>query len=312
MPLTNLNIGAAPNDGTGETLRSGGAKINTNYTFTVTTDTTQDIGGVKTFTGATTRFNGRVGIGQAASSTYSLAVANNGALPSTTETLILQNSGAQLRFEHTSAATGTAVHKIIAFSGGTGQTQNAAFAFETRSSGVVAERMRIAADGGVSIGSTTSAGAGTLLVENETRLRGSSVVFGPSDLNIKYHGQGNPTGTTGTVVFKIVTGSIGVVQTALVKITVQMRAASNTTSTAAAAVYFGVLHFNSSGNVTFNGAATIFEFTFVRATHLAFANLGSNECTITLTNPTSATSLVYELELIRTFAGTRLDTVTFT
>jgi hypothetical protein len=50
MPLTNLNIGAAPNDGTGETLRSGGAKINTNYTFTVTTDTNQDIGGIKTFT----------------------------------------------------------------------------------------------------------------------------------------------------------------------------------------------------------------------------------------------------------------------
>jgi hypothetical protein len=49
MPLTNLNIGAAPNDGTGETLRSGGAKINTNYTFTVTTDTAQDISGVKNF-----------------------------------------------------------------------------------------------------------------------------------------------------------------------------------------------------------------------------------------------------------------------
>jgi hypothetical protein len=50
MPLTNLNIGAAPNDGTGETLRSGGAKINTNYTFTVTTDTGQTISGAKTFT----------------------------------------------------------------------------------------------------------------------------------------------------------------------------------------------------------------------------------------------------------------------
>jgi hypothetical protein len=52
MPLTNLNIGAAPNDGTGETLRSGGAKINTNYTFTVTTDTDQTITGAKTFTAA--------------------------------------------------------------------------------------------------------------------------------------------------------------------------------------------------------------------------------------------------------------------
>jgi hypothetical protein len=60
-----LNIGAAPNDGTGETLRSGGAKINTNYTFTVTTDTNQNIGGVKTFTGATTVVNGDLGVGTA-------------------------------------------------------------------------------------------------------------------------------------------------------------------------------------------------------------------------------------------------------
>jgi hypothetical protein len=49
MPLTNLLVGTNPNDGTGETLRSGGQKINTNYTFTVTTDTDQTISGVKTF-----------------------------------------------------------------------------------------------------------------------------------------------------------------------------------------------------------------------------------------------------------------------
>jgi hypothetical protein len=65
MPLTDLLVGTTANDDTGETLRSGGQKINTNYTFTVTTDTTQDIGGVKTFTGATTVFNGNVGIGTA-------------------------------------------------------------------------------------------------------------------------------------------------------------------------------------------------------------------------------------------------------
>jgi len=31
MPFDAINIGAAPNDGTGETLRSGGQKINTNF-----------------------------------------------------------------------------------------------------------------------------------------------------------------------------------------------------------------------------------------------------------------------------------------
>jgi hypothetical protein len=61
MPLTNLNIGAAPNDGTGETLRSGGAKINTNYTFTVTTDTGQQITGAKTFTSPIGAADGAVG-----------------------------------------------------------------------------------------------------------------------------------------------------------------------------------------------------------------------------------------------------------
>jgi hypothetical protein len=61
MPLTNLNIGAAPNDGTGETLRSGGAKINTNYTFTVTTDTAQTITGAKTFSSPIGAADGAVG-----------------------------------------------------------------------------------------------------------------------------------------------------------------------------------------------------------------------------------------------------------
>jgi hypothetical protein len=50
MPLTDLLVGTTANDGTGETLRSGGQKINTNYTFTVTTDTTQTVSGTKTFT----------------------------------------------------------------------------------------------------------------------------------------------------------------------------------------------------------------------------------------------------------------------
>jgi hypothetical protein len=50
MPLTDLLVGTTANDGFGETLRSGGQKINTNYTFTVTTDTTQTVSGTKTFT----------------------------------------------------------------------------------------------------------------------------------------------------------------------------------------------------------------------------------------------------------------------
>jgi hypothetical protein len=85
MPLTNLNIGAAPNDGTGETLRSGGAKINTNYTFTVTTDTAQTITGAKTFTATVTggKFaptaNTVTGNGMYLPTTNTLAFSTNGA-----------------------------------------------------------------------------------------------------------------------------------------------------------------------------------------------------------------------------------------
>jgi hypothetical protein len=53
MPFDAINIGAAPNDGTGETLRSGGEKINTNFGKAVEGAASSVDGRVAVFDGAT-------------------------------------------------------------------------------------------------------------------------------------------------------------------------------------------------------------------------------------------------------------------
>jgi hypothetical protein len=164
MPLTNLNIGAAPNDGTGETLRSGGAKINTNYTFTVTTDTTQDIGGVKTFTGATTRFNGNVGIGT--TSPGAKLEVSSSTTGVTSGDLVVDTVNKEVRVGRVSSTSGD--NSILVLRSRTNdrfslsnlgsesrlnvETSNA---FTVRTNNT--ERMRIAADGNVGIGTTNPA-----------------------------------------------------------------------------------------------------------------------------------------------------------
>jgi hypothetical protein len=158
MPLTDLNIGAAPNDGTGETLRSGGAKINTNYTFTVKTDTAQTITGAKTFTGHTTLFT------------------NTAAAPSTREVASFANSGARLAITSTSATSGSAVNDILSSSGGA-EVGSAALSFSTRSAFVVGERMRIAANGKI------TASAGTHWVGTVAQSASSAVVESGSNAN---------------------------------------------------------------------------------------------------------------------------------
>jgi hypothetical protein len=55
------------------------------------------------------------------------------------------------------------------------------------------------------------------------------------------------------------------------------------------------------------------EYQYVRATHFAFADLGSGECTVTLTNPTAVTlfGTQYSVEML-TPGLWFLDTVTTT
>jgi hypothetical protein len=133
MPLTNLNIGAAPNDGTGETLRSGGAKINTNYTFTVTTDTTQTITGAKTFTNQFLTVNNVNNTGEGAT----LRVQNDGGG---------NVSGAKSIIHLGRVGTADRSAKIGVVGVGINMTSPALF-FET----IGTERMRIAADGTVQL-----------------------------------------------------------------------------------------------------------------------------------------------------------------
>jgi hypothetical protein len=200
MPLTNLNIGAAPNDGTGETLRSGGAKINTNYTFTVTTDTGQQITGAKTFTSPIGAANGAVatpsvtfasdlntGMWRPAADTIAFSTdgahrmridssgnvginatspgskltlngfgSNNGTLGlyrgDTTEPTLIgtYNSGATLSVFGGGVSRGGQID----FVGGTASSDAGTLVFRTgtgASSAPQTERMRIAADGNVSI-----------------------------------------------------------------------------------------------------------------------------------------------------------------
>jgi hypothetical protein len=102
----------------------------------VTTDTAQTITGAKTFTGHTTLFT------------------NTAAAPSTREVASFANSGARLAITSTSATSGSAVNDILSTSGGA-EVGSAALSFSTRSAFVVAERMRIAANGNVGIGTAS-------------------------------------------------------------------------------------------------------------------------------------------------------------
>jgi hypothetical protein len=181
-------------------------------------------------------------------------------------------------------------------------------AFETDGS----ERARITSTGAVLVGTTsTPTGAGSGAVVAEDRVVISSAGAGRHQTRVG--ATGTVTLTTGTVVFKFKYTGSAIPQPCLVKLSISQRANSSTTTNSPHAEYAFQLFITAGGVCSLNGAATIFEYTYVRATHLTFADLGGGECTVTLTNPTANTlSGAYKIELLTPVGTWTLDSVTTT
>jgi hypothetical protein len=174
------------------------------------------------------------------------------------------------------------------------------------------ERMRITSDGTILVGTTaTPTGAGSGAVVAQDRVVIGSVNAGLHQLIV---GEvGTVTATTGVQTFKFVNLSPDVRRAAYVKLSVANRQNGNTPSNSPAAEYAFQLHATSAGVCSLNGATTVFEYTYVYATHLSFANLGSGECTVTLTNPTGFDlNGAYKIELLTQGGFFTLDSVTVT
>jgi sporulation protein YlmC with PRC-barrel domain len=108
------------------------------------------------------------------------------------------------------------------------------------------------------------------------------------------------TATTGTIVFKFKSAGSSVQRAALIKLSITHFAASNAATSFPAAEYAFRIFNTDAGVCAIAGATTIMEYQYVRATHLAFADLGSGECTVTLTNPTAVTlfGTQYSVEIL--------------
>ena len=187
--------------------------------------------------------------------------------------------------------------------------------FETaNSSGTLTECARITSTGAVLVGATaapTDVADGGIALQNRLVMNASASNYGQFQ-RIADVGT-NITGTTGTIVFKFKSAFPGQNRTAFVKINLSGRANNVTPSNSPACEYAFQLHNTSGGICSINGTTTIFEYTFVRATHFAFADLGSGECTVTLTNPTGQLIIPAYMVEINTQAGAfGLDAVTIT
>jgi hypothetical protein len=187
--------------------------------------------------------------------------------------------------------------------------------FDTaNSSGTLTECARITSTGAVLVGATaapTDVADGDIALQNRLVMNASAANYGQFQ-RIADVGT-NITSTTGTIVFKFKSALINSNRSAFVKINLSGRSNNATPSNSPACEYAFQLHQTSAGVCTINGTTTIFEYTFVRATHFAFANLGSGECTVTLTNPTGQSITPAYMVEINTQAGVfGLDTVTIT
>jgi hypothetical protein len=182
-------------------------------------------------------------------------------------------------------------------------------AFETDGS----ERVRITSTGAVLVGSTaapTSVADGDIALQNRLVMNVGGANYGQFQ-RIVDTGT-NLTATTGTIVFKF-KNAISQHRSAFVKINLSARSNNGTPSNSPACEYAFQLHQVNGGACSINGTTTIFEYTFVRATHFAFADLGSGECTVTLTNPTgNLITPAYMVEINTQGGAFGLDAVTIT
>jgi hypothetical protein len=154
----------------------------------------------------------------------------------------------------------------------------------------------------------TGASSGAVVAQNRVVI--SSINAGRNQLIVG--DIGSVTGTTGTAVFKFKHLSL-INRPCYVKLTISQRANSNTPSLSATAEYAFQLHVTNGGVCSLNGNTSIFEYTYVRDTHFAFANLGNYECTVTLTNPSTAALLgSYKVEILTQAGLWTLDSVTTT
>jgi hypothetical protein len=153
--------------------------------------------------------------------------------------------------------------------------------------------------------------AGDIALQNRLVMNASAANYGQFQ-RIADTGS-NITATTGTIVFKFKSALSGSHRSAFVKINLSGRCNNGTPSNSPACEYAFQLHQTSGGICSINGTTTIFEYTFVRATHFAFADLGSGECTVTLTTPVALSIIPAYMVEINTQAGTfGLDAVTIT
>jgi hypothetical protein len=185
--------------------------------------------------------------------------------------------------------------------------------FSTTASGASSptERARLTNTGALLVGTTaTPTGAGSGAVVAQDRVVIGSTNAGRNQTIVG--DTGSVTATTGTVVFKF-KGLLGTARACYVKLAITQRVNNNTPSNSPAAEYAFQLHHAGTGICSINSTTTIFEHTYDRATHFAFADLGSNECTVTLTNPT-ALSLDgnYRVEILTPAGPWTLDSVTTT
>jgi hypothetical protein len=173
------------------------------------------------------------------------------------------------------------------------------------------ERARLTSTGALLIGTTvapTGAGSGAVVAQDRMVISSQNagrhqVIAGET---------GTMTATTGTVVFKFI-GTTSTARSCYVKLAIANRANNSTPSNLPAAEYAFQLHRTGGGVCSLNGATTIFQFTYVYATHVAFADLGNGECTVTLTNPTAlAQTGSYKVEVLTEAGNWTLDSVTTT
>jgi len=175
------------------------------------------------------------------------------------------------------------------------------------------ERARISPGGALLVGATSEPLgqiSGTVVASNKLIVGGGS--HGVSQ-QYAAASSTNITATTGTIAFKFKSASPANQRATLVKIRIVHFSASNTATNFPAAEYAFRLFHTNAGACSIAGATTIMEYQYVRATHFAFADLGSGECTVTLTNPTAVTlfGTQYAVEMI-TPGIWFLDTVTTT